>query len=142
MVRGSLEDTALDAEALELVCRALAGEVDTPGREEDTPGATAERSAWTHVVEAAGRRYVLYVEVHRSRDELLILGAGHIAVPLARLGAMIGFRVVVLATAASSRARSVSQCGRRAARGLLGPVPRDRDRRPQPRRPRHPCAPV
>src|SRR5690606_34938303 len=40
--------------------------------------------------------YQLYVEVHRAPDHLIIVGAGHIAVPLAHLGAMTGMRVTVL----------------------------------------------
>lgn len=38
----------------------------------------------------------VYVEVHRARPRLLIVGAGHIARPLADVGALLGFRVVVL----------------------------------------------
>lgn len=38
----------------------------------------------------------LYVEVHRAPDHLIIVGAGHIAVPLAHLGVMSGMRVTVL----------------------------------------------
>jgi len=38
----------------------------------------------------------VYVEVFGPPPELVIVGAGHIAVPLARLGALLGFRVVVL----------------------------------------------
>ena len=38
----------------------------------------------------------LYVEAHRAPDHLIIVGAGHIAVPLAQLGTMLGFRVTVL----------------------------------------------
>ena len=40
--------------------------------------------------------YQLYVEVHRAPDHLIIVGAGHIAVPLAHLGVMTGMRVTVL----------------------------------------------
>ncbi|MGH7449240.1 MAG: XdhC family protein [Longimicrobiales bacterium] len=40
--------------------------------------------------------YQLYVESHRAPDHLIIVGAGHIAVPLAHLGRLIGFRVTVL----------------------------------------------
>lgn len=38
----------------------------------------------------------VFVEVQVIRPTMLIAGAGHIAVPLARLGTMLGFRVVVL----------------------------------------------
>ena len=40
--------------------------------------------------------YQLYVEAHRAADHLIIVGAGHIAVPLAHLGVLLGFRVSVL----------------------------------------------
>ncbi|MEX1182728.1 MAG: XdhC/CoxI family protein [Gemmatimonadota bacterium] len=40
--------------------------------------------------------WLLYVETHRPPEQLVIVGAGHIAVPLAHLGSMLGFRVVVL----------------------------------------------
>jgi xanthine dehydrogenase accessory factor len=38
----------------------------------------------------------LFIEVHRAPDQLVIVGAGHIAVPLAHLGVLLGFRVTVL----------------------------------------------
>lgn len=37
----------------------------------------------------------LYVEVHAPPSELVIVGAGHIAVPLARAAHLLGYRVVV-----------------------------------------------
>jgi xanthine dehydrogenase accessory factor len=40
--------------------------------------------------------YQLYVETHRAPDHLIIVGAGHIAVPLAHLGVLLGMRVSVL----------------------------------------------
>jgi xanthine dehydrogenase accessory factor len=40
--------------------------------------------------------YQVYVETHRAPDHLIIVGAGHIAVPLAHLGVLLGFRVSVL----------------------------------------------
>jgi xanthine dehydrogenase accessory factor len=41
-------------------------------------------------------RCTLYLEAYRPPAELVIVGAGHIARPLCRLGAMLGMRVVVL----------------------------------------------
>ncbi len=38
----------------------------------------------------------LYVEVRRAVRELVVVGAGHIAQPMAHLGALLGFRVTVL----------------------------------------------
>ena len=44
----------------------------------------------------AGASFTLYLEVYRPPPELIIVGAGHIARPLCRVGAMLGFRVTVL----------------------------------------------
>jgi xanthine dehydrogenase accessory factor len=46
--------------------------------------------------EIAGRSVLLYVEAHHPPEHMLVVGAGHIAVPLAGLGVMLGFRVTVL----------------------------------------------
>jgi xanthine dehydrogenase accessory factor len=48
------------------------------------------------VVTSGDVAYQLYVETHRAPDHLIIVGAGHIAVPLAHLGVVLGFRVTVL----------------------------------------------
>lgn len=78
-VVGSLGDAALDRRARELALAALAGAAPA-----------------TETVEAGGLRCTLFVEAHRAPEELVVVGAGHIAVPLARVGAMLGFRVTVL----------------------------------------------
>ncbi|MFQ5878483.1 MAG: XdhC family protein [Acidobacteriota bacterium] len=49
-----------------------------------------------HEVTLAGGVWQVYVECHLPRPELVIVGAGHIAQPLCRIAAMIGFRVTVL----------------------------------------------
>jgi xanthine dehydrogenase accessory factor len=38
----------------------------------------------------------VYIDVVASRPTLLVVGAGHVAVPVAEIGHMVGFRVVVL----------------------------------------------
>jgi xanthine dehydrogenase accessory factor len=77
-VEGTLGDGALDRAALALAHRALeAG------------------GAFTEAVDVGGR-ITLYAEAHRPPDELLVVGAGHIAVPLAELGVRLGYRVTVL----------------------------------------------
>ena len=38
----------------------------------------------------------IYLEVRRPLHDLVVVGAGHIAQPLARMGALLGFRVTVL----------------------------------------------
>ncbi len=75
---GSLGDPALDAAA------------DAVARE----SATAQPAA--HELAVGSHSARVFVEAHRPPDELVIVGAGHIAVPLARLGALLGFRLTVL----------------------------------------------
>lgn len=77
---GSLGEPALDARAAELAGALLRGE------ERDGP----------RTVETERGRCTLYLEAHRPPPELVIVGAGHIARPLCRIGAMLGFRVRVL----------------------------------------------
>lgn len=76
---GSLGDPELDARAVGLGREALAG---------------CERM--TRTVAGRGGEWELYVEAHRAASELVIVGAGHIARPLARIGALLGFRVSVI----------------------------------------------
>jgi xanthine dehydrogenase accessory factor len=72
------------------------------GAELDKRAVTIARAALgagraaTHEIEVGGSAFRVYVEPHRPPGELVIVGAGHIARPLARMGAMLGFRVVVL----------------------------------------------
>jgi xanthine dehydrogenase accessory factor len=79
--RGTLGDAALDDMAQEHAQRLL-----------------SEPAAGPHVetVELGGRAWLLYLEAHRPHEHLIIVGAGHIAVPVATLGRMVGFRVTVL----------------------------------------------
>jgi xanthine dehydrogenase accessory factor len=78
-VSGTLGSPELDARALEI------------GRAAIRDGGTA-----TTTVRAGGQEHMLYVEAHRAPGELVIVGAGHIALPLARIGAALGFAVTVL----------------------------------------------
>ncbi|HEV3051210.1 MAG TPA: XdhC/CoxI family protein [Longimicrobium sp.] len=77
---GTLGDPNLDAAAIRIARRMLA-EGDRPGPRE---------------VEAEGVRCTVYAEPHLPPPELVIVGAGHVAQPLCRIGAMLGFRVTVL----------------------------------------------
>lgn len=77
-VHGSLGDGALDAAALEAALAAVADPRHRDG-----------------VATLAGAHEV-YVELRRPVQDLVIVGAGHIARPMARLGAELGFRVWVL----------------------------------------------
>ncbi len=76
---GTLGEPALDAAGRELGERLLA---------------TPDESAWT--LEAGDGAVTLFVEAHRAPATLFIVGAGHIAVPLARLAELLAFPVVVL----------------------------------------------
>jgi xanthine dehydrogenase accessory factor len=80
--RGSLGDSALDAAATRLGIDRL--------RQGSAASGTVELAS-----DAAGDA-VVYVEVHRAPGRLWIVGAGHIAVPLARVGHLLGFPIVVL----------------------------------------------
>lgn len=51
--------------------------------------------------EIAGQELKVFVEVHRLPPTLLIVGAGHIAVPLAQMGKLLDFEVIVLDDRAS-----------------------------------------
>ncbi len=50
----------------------------------------------SRIVTDAEREVEVFIEVRISPPTLIIAGGGHIAVPLAKLGTMMGFRVVVL----------------------------------------------
>lgn len=75
---GSLGSGELDGAADALAARLVAGEADE-GRHTLSPGDTP-----------------VYAELHLPTPELVIVGAGHIARPLAEMGALLDFRVRVL----------------------------------------------
>jgi xanthine dehydrogenase accessory factor len=77
---GTLGDPNLDAAAIRMA-RSVVAEGGIAG---------------PRTVEAEGKACTLYVEPHHPPPELVIVGAGHVARPLCRLGAMLGFRVTVL----------------------------------------------
>lgn len=78
-VTGSLGDKGLDDRAVELARQALAG-----------------HDSGLHDVKIESRTWSLYVESQHPIPELVIVGAGHIARPLCRVAAMLGFKVTVL----------------------------------------------
>ena len=47
-------------------------------------------------VHAEGETVELYLEVRRPVHELIVVGAGHIALPMVHIGGLLGFRVIVL----------------------------------------------
>lgn len=75
-LEGTLGDPETDARAAELGRRALAG-----------------RGALSEDVEGVG---LLFAQPYGATERLVIAGGGHIAVELARLGASLGFRVLVM----------------------------------------------
>lgn len=80
-LHGTLGDESLDREATELGRAALAGEAGPP-----VP-------AGLHTL-AGGRE--AYLEIQRPTPEMVVVGAGHVAQPLAELGALLGMDVIVL----------------------------------------------
>ena len=80
---GSFGDEALDQASLLLAQSALA---DLSSRVDGLHDFTT----------ADGADVVVYLEIHRPHPDLIIVGAGHIAQPLCRVGALIGFQVIVL----------------------------------------------
>ena len=80
-VRGSLGSAPLDDAAISLMKEVLANPRGSDG---------------LHELTVEGAVLELYLEVRRSVQELIIVGAGHIAQPLAHMGALLGFRVSVL----------------------------------------------
>lgn len=83
-----LED-ALDA----LARRVLTGDVEAgrKGRE-----AGVHRVAIALPGESEPRELEVYLELFRPPSPLIIVGAGHLSLPLTRLGALLGYRVTVL----------------------------------------------
>jgi xanthine dehydrogenase accessory factor len=80
-LHGGLGSEALDAAALAVIREAL--------------DKTRSRDGLVEV-RADGETLELYLEVRRPVQELIVVGAGHIAQPMAHIGALIGFRVIVL----------------------------------------------
>ncbi len=80
---GSFGDTDLDDGALALGTQRL--EQRSPSRE------------GVHELKtASGPTIEVYVEAHFPQPDLVIVGAGHIAQPLCAVGALMGFRVIVV----------------------------------------------
>lgn len=79
--RGSLGDPLADAEGARLGRDALEGGVQ--------PGTVALPST-------KGAELTAFLELHHPSPELVVVGAGHVAQPLATMGALLGFQVKVL----------------------------------------------
>jgi xanthine dehydrogenase accessory factor len=83
--RGSLGSPGLDAEAERLLDEVMA---DPRGRDGVRPVGSG--------TDEEDDPYELYLEVRRPLRELVVVGAGHVAQPMAHLGALLGYRVTVL----------------------------------------------
>ena len=81
--QGTLGDLLGDREAVVLARKALAGD----------PGLL---SGTYSVPLSDGGEFQVFLETHHPTWELVIVGAGHIAQPLATLGSLLGLRVTVL----------------------------------------------
>jgi xanthine dehydrogenase accessory factor len=92
---GTLGDAVLDRAARSLGEELLA-EGDASPERPDRPDRTRRADAVRTTVVADRAGAMLYAELHRHKATLFVVGAGHIALPLARLGVLLGFRVVVL----------------------------------------------
>jgi len=91
---GSLGDDALDRAARELALGRLAagGGAATPHDRDAHP-----RSGGVVTLDPGdGTSPLIYLELHDPPATLVIVGAGHIARPLAEMGTLLGFRVTVL----------------------------------------------
>lgn len=80
---GSFRDAELDVAALALGTRRL------EERRTSKEGVHELKSA-------SGATIRVYVEAHHPHPDLVIVGAGHIAQPLCSMGAVMGFRVIVV----------------------------------------------
>jgi xanthine dehydrogenase accessory factor len=79
-IAGTLGDAVLDSDVVERARALLAPD----GRAQTISAGPADAA------------FTVYLEPHRPPPSLVIVGAGHIARPLCRIGAMLGFRVTVL----------------------------------------------
>ena len=80
-LHGDLGSDTLEAAATELMHEALADPRAHDGLRE---------------IEIDGQTVELYLEVRRPVHELIVVGAGHVAQPMAHVGALLGFRVTVI----------------------------------------------
>jgi len=78
---GALGTESLDAEALRLLDEAI---MDPRSRD------------GLRIAASEGEEVELYLEIRRPVRDLIVVGAGHIAQPMAHLGALLGYRVTIL----------------------------------------------
>ncbi|MBT8487894.1 MAG: XdhC family protein [Gemmatimonadetes bacterium] len=84
--RGALGDPRLEAEATTLMDEAIA----------DPRAQDGLRVVQSTIGGGESTEVELYIEIRRPIRELVVVGAGHIAQPMAHIGALLGYRVTVL----------------------------------------------
>lgn len=109
--RGTLGDASIDAEAVRLLDMAMNDLRARDGLRTVRLSAPAGGTGTDVAAEVAGEggapdeagdgtdegpSVELYLEIRRPVRELVVVGAGHIAQPMAHLGALLGYRVTVL----------------------------------------------
>lgn len=96
---GLFSDT-LGRRALIWLDRPPVGDLDLEGLDPralaDARQSLANRQTELLTYQQAGSQVELFIEVQRRPPTLLIVGAGHVALPLAQLGKLLEFNVVVL----------------------------------------------
>jgi xanthine dehydrogenase accessory factor len=80
-LHGSLGSAPLDGAAADIIREAFADPRARDGLRE---------------ISAQDTSVELYLEIRRAVQELIVVGAGHIAQPMAHIGSLLGFRVTVL----------------------------------------------
>jgi len=80
-LHGTLGSSSMDSAAVDLLKAAL----DDPRTRDGLREAIVE-----------GDPLEVYIEIRRPVQELVVVGAGHIAQPMAHIGALLGFRVTVI----------------------------------------------
>jgi xanthine dehydrogenase accessory factor len=81
-VLGSLGSSALDEEGIAAAQVAVREPAPSPGSI-GLPG-------------PGGKEIRVFIEIHHPADGMVVVGAGHIAQPLARMGALLGMEVTIL----------------------------------------------
>lgn len=90
---GTLGDAFLDQAAREMALLRLASGGTAPPRDRE---ALPRGGGVVPLDTGSGEEARIYLEVHDPPATLVVVGAGHIARPLAEMGSLLGFRVTVL----------------------------------------------
>lgn len=91
---GTLGDPELDQRVIQVLKAALENGGGSRGGR--LSGEQRGRLPGVSSMETQDGSIALYIELHHPPPELIVVGAGHISVPLARVGVLLGFEVTVL----------------------------------------------